>query len=85
MAAVQITSGDSRLYYQKADGSIWQYAVNGPFDTGAGFADDQITPADEVLKGTPIVAVQREGSAFQEVNKTNLELSTCFGTYLMFS
>jgi hypothetical protein len=87
MAAIQTLNGQTRLYYQKADGSLWQYALSGPFDTGivdVGFTDTQITPADEVQKGTLITAVQLEpldpNSNFLEVDKTNLELFTDLNT-----
>jgi len=61
MAAIQEPGGQSRLYYQKPDGSIWQYAVSASFDTGVvdvGFIDTQITPADEVQMGTLLAATQ---------------------------
>jgi len=61
MAAIQEPGGQSRLYYQKPDGSIWQYAVSASFDTGVvdvGFIDTEITPAGEAQMGTLIAAAQ---------------------------
>lgn len=55
VAALQDPTGNTRLYYQKADGSIWQIAMAGPFTTGVGFSDVQLVPASEALLGTPII------------------------------
>ncbi|KAJ7587588.1 hypothetical protein C8J56DRAFT_942163 [Mycena floridula] len=56
VSAVQLTTGDTRIYHQKPDGSIWQVAVSGVFFQGKFASDGMIVPAGEALLGTPIAA-----------------------------
>ncbi|KAJ6560621.1 hypothetical protein DFH09DRAFT_1316642 [Mycena vulgaris] len=49
------SSGDTRIYYQKADNGIGEVAVTGPFTSGHVFGGNgNLIPAAQVLPGTPI-------------------------------
>lgn len=55
VAAIQDQTGDTRIYYQKADGSIWQWCEKGTFTAGVpSTCNAMIIPANEVLPGTPL-------------------------------
>ncbi|KAJ7861170.1 hypothetical protein B0H13DRAFT_2355236 [Mycena leptocephala] len=57
-SAVQNHTGDTRVYYQNTnDKSIHEIAVLGTFSSGTFEAEGSLIPANEVLFGTPIVAV----------------------------
>ncbi|KAJ7587579.1 hypothetical protein C8J56DRAFT_942139 [Mycena floridula] len=56
VAAIQLSTGDTRIHHQKPDGSIWQAAVSGVFFQGKFAVDQMIVPAGEALLGTPIAS-----------------------------
>jgi len=71
VAAVDLGSGISQLYYQNsADGIIYAYGVQGgPFVTGSTFfAGVPLIPADQVLSGSPIIAVTMTIAGVQQVH-----------------
>ncbi|KAJ7086264.1 hypothetical protein C8R44DRAFT_752667 [Mycena epipterygia] len=48
-------SGDTRIYYQKADNGIGEVSVTGPFTSGLVYGGNgNLIPAAQVLPGTPI-------------------------------
>ncbi|KAG6910633.1 hypothetical protein DXG01_009142 [Tephrocybe rancida] len=54
-----VGDGDSRLYFQPESGTISEYSISGPFDTGFVYGDPSpldIVPAAEALLGTSISA-----------------------------
>ncbi|KAG7095612.1 hypothetical protein E1B28_006337 [Marasmius oreades] len=57
IAGIQGSNADSRMFYQRADGSIWQTCVSGHWTNGRTTCDNRIVPANEVLYGTPLAAV----------------------------
>ncbi|KAJ6553239.1 hypothetical protein B0H19DRAFT_1263643 [Mycena capillaripes] len=66
----QIPSGDTRIYYQKADNRISELGVTGPFVGGGRVYisnRDPLIPGDEVLVGTPISCVVL-GDHWEEVH-----------------
>lgn len=69
-SAVQNHTGDTRIYYQNTDDkSIHEIVLLGTFSSGMFEADGSLIPANEVLLGTPIVAVSAnpDGFNFQDV------------------
>ncbi|KAJ7343783.1 hypothetical protein DFH08DRAFT_810335 [Mycena albidolilacea] len=64
VGAYQASDGQTRIYRQLSDGSVWETAVNGVFFEGNVERPDQlIVPASEALLGTPIAAVANNGFA----------------------
>ncbi|KAJ7476737.1 hypothetical protein FB451DRAFT_1243864 [Mycena latifolia] len=59
---VQNLNGDTRIYHQTADGSIWEIGATGPFVKPTFEAQGLLVPAAEVLPGTPIVATSVDGN-----------------------
>ncbi|KAL0567138.1 hypothetical protein V5O48_014850 [Marasmius crinis-equi] len=57
IAGIQAASGDSRMFYQKPDGSIWMTCVSGHWTSGHTTCDSQIVPAGQALSTTPLTAV----------------------------
>jgi hypothetical protein len=71
VAAVDLGSGISQLYYQNpADGIIYAYGVQGgPFVTGSTFFPGvPLIPANQVLSGSPIIAVTMTIAGVQQVS-----------------
>ncbi|KAJ7499965.1 hypothetical protein FB451DRAFT_1016013 [Mycena latifolia] len=56
VAAVQSTTGDTRLYYQDASNAIRAAVVTGTFTVGRLTSDVLVVPAAQALSGTPIAA-----------------------------
>ncbi|KAJ6570451.1 hypothetical protein DFH09DRAFT_1153586 [Mycena vulgaris] len=70
-SAVQNHTGDTRIFYQNTDDkSIHQIVLLGTFSSGSFEADGSLIPANEVLLGTPIVAVSAnpDGLNFQDIH-----------------
>ncbi|KAJ7256735.1 hypothetical protein C8J57DRAFT_1517369 [Mycena rebaudengoi] len=67
VAAIQASSGDTRIYYQNADNSIQAIAISGPFTTGALYISVVIVPTNQVQPNTLIAAAMR-GDDFEEVH-----------------
>ncbi|KAJ7242253.1 hypothetical protein C8J57DRAFT_1244130 [Mycena rebaudengoi] len=69
-SAVQNHTGDTRIYYQHNDKSIHEIALLGTFSSGRFDSDIPLIPANEVLLGTPIVAVSAnpDGFNFQDIH-----------------
>ncbi|KAF7319684.1 hypothetical protein MKEN_00749700 [Mycena kentingensis (nom. inval.)] len=63
---VQTTTGDTRIYYQNADGDIQAVGINGPFITGKVFLDVVLVPTHEVASNSPIAAVGSSGFQIQQ-------------------
>ncbi|KAK1229282.1 hypothetical protein PQX77_007661 [Marasmius sp. AFHP31] len=57
ISGIQSTNTDSRMFYQKSDGSIWQTCISGHFVGGRTTCDTQIVPRTEAISSTPIAAV----------------------------
>jgi len=58
IAGIQASNGDSRLFYQKSDGSIWSSCVSGHWESGGKTTCDfQVVPRTETLLNTPLAAV----------------------------
>ncbi|KAF8193556.1 hypothetical protein K438DRAFT_1761710 [Mycena galopus ATCC 62051] len=58
VAAVQITTGDTRIYYRDSTGTILQGVVTAPFLSGGkAMQGTPFIPASQVLLNTPIVAI----------------------------
>ncbi|KAG7095599.1 hypothetical protein E1B28_006329 [Marasmius oreades] len=57
IASIQSSNADSRMFYQKSDGSIWQICVSGHWVNGRTTCDSQIVPRTEALLNTPLTAV----------------------------
>ncbi|KAJ7042318.1 hypothetical protein C8F04DRAFT_98416 [Mycena alexandri] len=58
----QLANGDTRIYHQVADGSIWEIVASGPFTKPALEAQTLLVPADEVHLNSPVVATSVDGS-----------------------
>ncbi|KAJ7897725.1 hypothetical protein B0H14DRAFT_2676651 [Mycena olivaceomarginata] len=70
VAAVQITTGDTRIYYQDSTGAIVQGVITGPFLSGGKAtapAGGVHIPASEVLLYTPIVAITANTATYTGV------------------
>jgi len=59
-AVLRNSGGDTQLYYQATDGSIWAYETSAAFDAGTTNFNNILIPAGEVLVGTPIIAVTND-------------------------
>ncbi|EEB92395.1 hypothetical protein MPER_09101, partial [Moniliophthora perniciosa FA553] len=58
VAGLQAENGDSRMFYQRTDNSIWMTCVSGHWDSGGKTTCDvQIVARTEALGSTPLVAV----------------------------
>ncbi|KAL0068663.1 hypothetical protein AAF712_004379 [Marasmius tenuissimus] len=57
ISGIQSTNTDSRMFYQKSDGSIWQTCISGHFVGGRTTCDTQIVPRTEAISSTPIASV----------------------------
>ncbi|KAJ7736241.1 hypothetical protein DFH07DRAFT_698404, partial [Mycena maculata] len=58
VAAVQITTGDTRIYFQDSTGAINDGRVTSPLLSGGTYTGNApLIPASEVLPYTPIVAI----------------------------
>ncbi len=66
-AVLRNAAGSTQIYYQAADGSIWNYQTSAPFDEG-GTTDfnAELIPSGEASLGTPIIAVTN--NEFSEVS-----------------
>jgi len=60
IAAVIRSPTETQIYYQNPDGGIWAYDSMGSntFTNSHIFFNDPLVPAEEVMEGTPIEAVQ---------------------------
>ncbi|KAF8872309.1 hypothetical protein BD779DRAFT_1679797 [Infundibulicybe gibba] len=68
VAAVQSENNDTRLYYQRSDGSIHQYIVSNAFNVGhTSGLDTLLIPASEVQLGTPIAITSTISQFFGEI------------------
>ncbi|THU79721.1 hypothetical protein K435DRAFT_520523 [Dendrothele bispora CBS 962.96] len=57
IAGLEASNGDSRLFYQKSDGSIWTSCVSGHWDSGGKTTCDfQVVPRTEALLNTALAA-----------------------------
>ncbi|KAF8896007.1 hypothetical protein BD779DRAFT_1782262 [Infundibulicybe gibba] len=68
VGAVQGDNSDTRLYYQKSDGSINEYSVSNAFNAGNSTANIGLVPAGQAQLGTPIVATTINGDFLQEIH-----------------
>lgn len=53
-AALEIKSGETRVYYQSEDGAIHELSGFNSPDSGNAYTDNIILPAGEARKGTPL-------------------------------
>ncbi|KAG6812903.1 hypothetical protein H0H92_015455 [Tricholoma furcatifolium] len=75
---------DARMYFQPASGTanagtISEYAISGPFDTGRRFGGFQgLVPASEVAQGSPVSATILTSltNGFQEVHESSSSFKT---------
>ncbi|KAG6807774.1 hypothetical protein H0H92_006429 [Tricholoma furcatifolium] len=91
ISLVHASNDAGRLYFQQAAGSnagtIAEYSLTGPFDTGHIFATGPvpqvIVPADEVAEGSPITAtiLTSNSTPFQEVHVFFLSPSNILSEY----
>ena len=65
-SAIQLANGETRIYYQAADGAIHEAGGVGSVASGAAYSDHILIPARDVRINTPI-AVTTWGAGFQEV------------------
>jgi len=59
-AILRNSGGDTQIYYQATDGSIWAYETSAAFDTGTTKFNTPLIPAGEALVGTPIITVTND-------------------------
>ncbi|KAJ7196388.1 hypothetical protein GGX14DRAFT_574960 [Mycena pura] len=59
--------GDTRIYYQNADGGIQATGISGPLTSGTFIFTQALVPASQVQGNTPIAAVTINEAAFQAV------------------
>ncbi|KAF9061824.1 hypothetical protein BDP27DRAFT_1192347, partial [Rhodocollybia butyracea] len=65
MAAAQVTTGDTRIYYQDtSDENIVQIAVSNAFTIGQFRSMGAVIPSDEVRYNTPIAVASPTQDAF---------------------
>ncbi|KAK1218873.1 hypothetical protein PQX77_018426 [Marasmius sp. AFHP31] len=57
IAGIQGANGDSRMFYQKSDLSIWMTCTSGQWVNGRTTCDSQVVPRAEVLSTTSLTAV----------------------------
>ncbi|KAF8964477.1 hypothetical protein BDZ97DRAFT_1757827 [Flammula alnicola] len=64
--AIQLANGDTRIYYQAADGAIHEAGGVGSVASGAAYSDNILIPAQDVRINTP-VAVTTWGAEFEQI------------------
>ncbi|KAF7373664.1 hypothetical protein MSAN_00577300 [Mycena sanguinolenta] len=70
MAAIQLPGlgGDTRIFYQVPDGSIWIAASTGPFSIGTFYANNILVPAGQAELGTPLAVTSIGDVDYQEIH-----------------
>ncbi|KAJ6567592.1 hypothetical protein DFH09DRAFT_441726 [Mycena vulgaris] len=83
VAAMQATdlNGDTRLFYQNADGSIQELAINGPFTGGTLTGSGLLVPVGQAMPGTPM-AIANLGTKFTELHVFFVSPSNILSEYI---
>jgi hypothetical protein len=89
VAAVQITTGDTRIFFQDSTGAIIIGGVSAPFLSGGRNGGNSVlVPAGEVLPHTPIVAITANTATYTGVRRlshhTHLAIPDCPQVRLYF-
>ncbi|KAJ6465865.1 hypothetical protein C8R45DRAFT_1022621, partial [Mycena sanguinolenta] len=70
IAAIQLLglAGDTRVFYQLGDGSIWIAGATGPLSVGTLSANNVLVPAGQAKLGTPLAVTSIGDTAYQEIH-----------------
>ncbi|KAF7351997.1 hypothetical protein MVEN_01161900 [Mycena venus] len=83
VAAVQITTGDTRVYFQDSTGGIVQGRVTEPFLSGGTYTGSApLIPASEVLPYTPIAAITANTATYTGIRIYFLSRENVLSEYI---
>ncbi|KAF7330681.1 hypothetical protein MSAN_02453600 [Mycena sanguinolenta] len=82
--AVQLESGDTRIYYQGADGAIYNTSGVGSAVSGANYSQGAvIVPAEKVRPNTPLAVIAYNGLSeirLYFIDQNNQVREVCYGS-----
>ncbi|KAJ7896831.1 hypothetical protein B0H13DRAFT_1884895 [Mycena leptocephala] len=83
VAAVQITTGDTRIFFQDSTGAIIIGGVSAPFLSGGRNGGNSVlVPAGEVLPHTPIIAITANTATYTGARLYFLSRSNVLSEYI---